>query len=92
MRFSQQKAFLLFSFASLGLCSPLQQSLLRLPCLFGVDEITDVQYGYQGPGVYNIVSKADYYNLALGSEGSADGVSPVVWYFFFDSCKSVDMQ
>lgn len=89
MHFSLQKAFSLIMLASPGLLfSPLQQALLRFSCDSDVDSISDnglirdIEFGYEGPGVYHIIGGGDYYNLALDDVGSGDGATAVVWYVF----------
>ena len=86
MHFSSHKALSFLFFAAPGLLTPLQQSPLQLPChsevdtVSGIDQNTDVHFGYQGPGVYHLLGSADRYQLSLGSDGSGDGYPAVVWY------------
>lgn len=98
MHFVMQKLFSLLILVSSGLSSPFQQahlrfssalsSPLRLPCHSDVgiisenDRINDVEYGYQGPGVYHITSQADLFNLVPGTSGFSDEVPVAVWCVF----------
>lgn len=69
--------------ASSGLLTSVQQSYLAPSCHSEVDAILkpdEPHFGYQGPGVYHLVSVVDRFQLSLGSEGSSDGVPAVVWY------------
>lgn len=72
--------------ASSGLLTSVQQqSYLAPSCHSEVDAISKLDephFGYQGPGVYHLLSVVDRFQLSLGSESSDDGVPAVVWYAF----------
>lgn len=53
-----------------------------------VHENAEPHFGYQGPGVYHLLSLVDRYQLSLGNQGSGDGVSTVVWYV----CHSLSLH
>lgn len=92
MYFSSQKVLSLLILGSPGKFSPVQQTALPpnsnsdVGPLRDHNGISDVEYGYKGPGVYHITSSNDRYNLARGHNGSGssgDGAPVVVWYVFY---------
>lgn len=80
-----KKSLWILALASPSFCSPLQQPLIQVSCNTEAITVLDnsrlraVDYGYKGPGVYNIFDTSDYFSLALGDESSGDGVPAVVW-------------
>lgn len=86
MHFLLQKALSLLFLATPGLSTPVQQSPLSPSChsevgtISEIDLAADAVFGYQGPGVYHILSAVDRYQVSLGSEGSGDGVPVELWY------------
>ena len=82
---SLQKLLPLF-LTSHGLCWPFQHVLPDW-CTSDIYEITGkvrivddaTRYGYEGPGIYNILSYADGFRASLGASGTGDGAAPVTW-------------
>lgn len=95
MYLSSQKVISLLILSSPVKFPPVQQtpdSNSGVGTIQDQNQISDVEYGYKGPGVYHITSSNDLFNLALDNNGSGNGDPVVVWYVFYPRITTLTRQ